>query len=82
MPLSTTSKWFLNTSRDGDSTTSLGSLFQCLTTLYVKKCFLISNLNLHWCNLRPFPLLLSPFSSEKSPTPLCCKYLSGIGREQ
>ena len=24
---------FLNISRDGDSTTSLGSLFQCLTTL-------------------------------------------------
>ena len=35
---------FLNTSRDGDSTTFLGSLFQCLTTLSVKKCFLISNL--------------------------------------
>ncbi|KAK4826770.1 hypothetical protein QYF61_011397 [Mycteria americana] len=31
---------------DGDSTTSLGSLFQCLTTLLVKKFFLISNLNL------------------------------------
>ena len=46
MSLSTTSKWFLNTSMDGDSTTSLGSLFQCLTTLSVKKCFLISNLNL------------------------------------
>jgi len=30
MSLSTTSKWFLNTSWDGDSTTSLGSLFQCL----------------------------------------------------
>jgi len=30
----------------GDSTTSLGSLFQCLTTLSVKKLFLISNLNL------------------------------------
>jgi len=29
MSLSTTSKQFLNTSRDGDSTTSLGSLFQC-----------------------------------------------------
>jgi len=29
MSLSTTSKWFLNTCRDGDSTTSLGSLFQC-----------------------------------------------------
>jgi len=26
----------LDTSRDGDSTTSLGSLFQCLTTLSVK----------------------------------------------
>jgi len=31
MSLSTT--WFLNTFRHGDSTTSLGSLFQCLTTL-------------------------------------------------
>jgi len=28
---------FLNTSSDGDSTTSLGSLFQCLTTLSVQK---------------------------------------------
>ena len=33
MSLSTTSKCFLNTSRNGDSTTSLGSSFQCLTTL-------------------------------------------------
>jgi len=33
---------FLNTSRDGDSTTFLGSLFQCLTALSVKKFFLIS----------------------------------------
>ena len=37
---------FLNISRDGDSTTSLGSLFQCLTILSVKKFFLVSNLNL------------------------------------
>jgi len=37
---------FLKTSGDGDFTTSLGSLFQCLTTLSVKKFFLISNLNL------------------------------------
>ncbi|KAK4822235.1 hypothetical protein QYF61_011876 [Mycteria americana] len=44
--------------RDGDSTTSLGSLFQCLTTLSVKKFFLTSNLNLPWLNLRPFPLVL------------------------
>ena len=60
MSLSTTSKWFLNTFRDGDSTIELGSLFQCLTTLSVKKFFLTSNLNLPWCNLRPFSLVLSP----------------------
>jgi len=30
---------FCNPSRDGDSTTALGSLFQCLTTLPVKKFF-------------------------------------------
>jgi len=39
MSLCTTSKQFLNTFRDGDSTTFLGSLFQCLTTLSVKKFF-------------------------------------------
>jgi len=39
MSLSTASKRFLNTSRDGDSTPSLGSLFQCLTTLSVRKFF-------------------------------------------
>ena len=44
---------FLNTSRDGESTASLGSLFQCLTTLSVKTFFLISSLNLPWRNLRP-----------------------------
>ncbi|KAK4810503.1 hypothetical protein QYF61_004283 [Mycteria americana] len=54
---------------DGDSTTSLGSLFQCLTTLSVKKFFLISNLNLPWHNLRPFPLILSLVTWEKRPTP-------------
>jgi len=70
MSLSTTSKRFLNTSRDGDSTTPLGSLFQCLTTLSVRKCFLISNLNSPWHNLRPFPLVLSSVTSEKRPTPL------------
>ena len=68
MSLSTTSKQFLNTSRDGNSTTSLGTLFQCLTTLSVKTFFLISNLNLPWFNLRPFPLILSPVTSEKRPT--------------
>jgi len=50
---------FFNTSRDGDSSTALGSLVQCLTALSVKKFFLISNLNLPWHNLRPLPLVLS-----------------------
>ena len=45
MSRSAISTCFLNTSRDGDSTTSLDSLFQCPTTLPAKKFFLISNLN-------------------------------------
>jgi len=60
---------FLNPSRDGDSTTALGSLVQCLTTLAVKRLFLISNLNLPWWNLRPSPLVLSLVTWEKRPTP-------------
>ena len=49
--LSATSPHYLNTSRD--------SLCHCITALSEKKCFLISNLNLLSCNLRPFPLVLS-----------------------
>ena len=78
MSLSTTSKQFLNTSRDGDSTTFLGSLFQCLTTLSVKQIFLIANLNFPWYNLRPFLLVLTPVTSEKRPTRSHCKHLSDI----
>ena len=42
--LSATSTHFLDTSRDGDSTTSQGSLCQCITTLLRIISFLISNL--------------------------------------
>ncbi|KAK4829612.1 hypothetical protein QYF61_005739 [Mycteria americana] len=49
----------LNTSKDGASTTSLGNLFQCLTTLIGKNFFLISNLNLPSFSLKPLPLALS-----------------------
>lgn len=49
MALSTTSECFLNTSRVGDSTTSPGSPFQCLTNL-LEKYFLTSNPNLRWLN--------------------------------
>ncbi|KFQ72252.1 Leucine-rich repeat and IQ domain-containing protein 1, partial [Phaethon lepturus] len=38
-------------------------------TRIVKKFFLISNLNLPWRNLRPFPLVLSLVTWEKRPTP-------------
>lgn len=41
MSLITMSALLLNASGDGDSITSLGSLFQCLTTLSVKKIFLM-----------------------------------------
>jgi len=58
MALSTTFTCFLNTSRDSDSTTSIGSPFQRLTTLPEKKNFLMSKLNLPWHNLRLFPLVL------------------------
>ena len=48
----------LNTSRDGASTTSLGSLCQHLPTFSVKSYPLISNLNLSSLSLKPFPLVL------------------------
>ena len=54
-----TSSLALNASRDGASTTSLGNLFQCITTLWVKKFLLISNWNLPCISLKPFPLVLS-----------------------
>jgi len=54
-----TSSLALNASRDGASTTSLGNLFQCITTLCVKNLFLTSNLNLPCLSLKSFSLVLS-----------------------
>ena len=48
----------LNIPRDGACTTSLGNLFQCFTTLTVKKFFLISSLKLFSFSLKPLPLVL------------------------
>lgn len=42
-----------------DSTTSMGNLFQCLTTLPVKACFLRFNQNFCCCHLGPSPLTFS-----------------------
>ena len=50
----------LNASRDGSSTAPLGSLCQCLTTLWVKKFFLTSNLKFPSFILKPFFPVLSP----------------------
>lgn len=49
----------LDSFRDNYSTTSPGSLFQGLTTLFMKKFFLMSKLSLPWSSLRLCPLILS-----------------------
>ena len=66
-----TSSPALNVSRDGASTTYLGNLFQCVTTLWVKNFFLISNLNLPRLSLEPFPLVLSLSTPVNSHSPSC-----------
>lgn len=53
----------------GTSTTSLGSLFQQLTILLVKKCFLIYSLNFPGCSLEPFWCVLSLDTMEKRSAP-------------
>lgn len=42
--------WVLETTKDGDSTTCLGNLFQCCMFLSVKKFFPMSSLNLPSCS--------------------------------
>lgn len=59
-----------NTSRDGDSTSALGSLFLCLTSLSVKKFLLTFSLNLPCHNLRLCLLVLLPVAWKKRLTPI------------
>ena len=54
-----TSSLALNASSNRASTTSLGNLFQCVTTLFVRNFLLISYLDLPCLSLKPFPLVLS-----------------------
>uniref|UniRef100_A0A669QCM7 ECRG4 augurin precursor n=1 Tax=Phasianus colchicus TaxID=9054 RepID=A0A669QCM7_PHACC len=68
MSLSMTSKHFLNTSHDSDSITSLGTLFQCMTTL-PEKYFLTSNPNLPWCYSRRFHFILSLLPGRRGQHP-------------
>ena len=51
MSLSITPTFSLNTSRDSDSTTSLGSLCQCLTTLSTHSCKAVPDLPQRLCIL-------------------------------
>ena len=53
-----TSREVLSISREGDSTTSLGSLFQCSAIHEVKKFFLIFRWNLLCSSLCPLPLII------------------------
>jgi len=66
-----TSSLALNASRDGASTTPLGNLFHCVTTLCVKTFLLISNPNFPCLSLRPFPLVLSLSTLISSHFPSC-----------
>ena len=76
----TMSRRLLSTSKDGDSTTSLGSLCQCSATLTVTECFLMFRGNLLCVSLCPLPLVLSLGTAGKSlapssSPPRCrCKY--------
>jgi len=55
----TLTRQVLNISRGGDSTTSLGSLFQCSVTLRGKKFFLMFRRKFLCFSLCPLPLVLS-----------------------
>lgn len=55
----TPSQLVSNISRNGDSTPSLGNLMQCLTTLTVKKCFLMFNHYMPCSSLFPLPPIFS-----------------------
>lgn len=65
----TVSRWLLNTSKEADSACSLGSLYQFLVTLIVKKCFLMLIENLQCFSLCPCSLVLSLGINENSPAP-------------
>jgi len=65
----TLSRQGLNISREGDSTASLGSLFQGSVTLRGKKFFLMFRRNFPRFSLCPLPLVLSLGTTKKSLAP-------------
>lgn len=80
MPLSAITLCFLNASTDGDSTISVGSPFCHLTTI-PENFFLASNVDLPWCNSKPFslvPLLLPRILLNPSEKELLLIVFSGL----
>ena len=65
----TVSRRVCSISREGDSTTSLGSLGQGSITLRVKKFFLMFSWNFLCFSLCPLPLVLPLGTTEKSLAP-------------
>lgn len=57
-----------------DSRDSLGNLFQDHTTLPVEKLFLISNLNLPNCSLKPLALVITLGTTKRSIFIYQCQY--------
>ena len=72
----------LNASRNGVSTTSLGSLCQHLIIFWVKNPFLVSNLNLLSFSLKPFPFFLITTLPDRVPSHLSCRPPLCTGRLQ
>ena len=66
---STASSRVLSISREGDSTTSLGSLGQGSVTLRGKKFFLVFSWSFLCFSLCPLPLVLSLGTTEQSLAP-------------
>ena len=66
----------LSTCSDGASTASPDSLFQGVTTLWVKTFFRTPNLNLPSSSLKPVPLVPSLSDCVKSWPPSCSYYLT------
>lgn len=54
MLLRTLTTCLLNTDRHGEPISSLGSIYQCLTT-FEKKCFPVPSLTIPWCSSLLFP---------------------------
>lgn len=80
MTLSSTSMSHFNISRDGDSTTSLGSPFRCLVILSLKK---IPSVQSKPClaNLGPFCLVLTHYLGEEADPHLATRFPVVLARD-